>query len=517
MAHLQPEFRSFHSRPAPPFDFVSAEEPTHASDYDAPTHRLLQLGSLEPGEFERAELEAVEVMGLWGSTILFARHLVAGESFSIGESSAAEHVDFELAAQELGARSARLVEVQSGMPHVIVPRAAKLSVKQASEPYALPSQATSVALLSGTVVELELGKLKFRIANVPAGMSTPRAGLANADRSLLAAFGTSFGAVAALIGSFAFWMPALGLTDDEGLDNDRLVLMKQYLSASATRELDEQKANAGEAGSKESAAGKPAEAAAGREGAMGKLNAQVSNHRAAVRGDNAEVQLSHAQLKNVARTFGMIELLGSLSASENSGSPFMRDPALGHDGFDAEGGMFGDPGESAGFGGLRLSGMDNGGGGHGVAVGIGGIGDGIGLTGLGHCTGENCGDGAFAHGVGRSGPGHVTRVPSVRSPSSTVSGHLPPEVVQRIVRQNYGRFRQCYENGLRTNPNLTGRVTARFVIGREGSVTNVQNGGSDIPDSGVVSCVVSAFYGLSFPTPEAGIVTVSYPIMFSPG
>jgi hypothetical protein len=55
------------------------------------------------------------------------------------------------------------------------------------------------------------------------------------------------------------------------------------------------------------------------------------------------------------------------------------------------------------------------------------------------------------------------------------------------------------------------------VIGREGSVTNVQNGGSDIPDSGVVSCVVSAFYGLSFPTPEAGIVTVSYPIMFSPG
>ena len=89
--------------------------------------------------------------------------------------------------------------------------------------------------------------------------------------------------------------------------------------------------------------------------------------------------------------------------------------------------------------------------------------------------------------------------------------------MQRIVRQNYGRFRQCYENGLRGNPNLTGRVTARFVIGREGSVTNVQNGGSDLPDSGVVSCVVAAFYGLSFPTPEAGIVTVSYPIMFSPG
>ncbi|MEI9953189.1 MAG: AgmX/PglI C-terminal domain-containing protein [Pseudomonadota bacterium] len=517
MAHVQPEFRSFHSRPAPPFDFVSAETPVRESEFDALTHVLLERSSLEPGEFERAELEAVEVMGLWGSTILFARHLAVGQSFSIGESSAAEHVDFELAAQELGALSARLVEQQDGTPRVIVPQAAKVSVKRANEPYALPSQATSVALLAGTVVELKLGELKFRIANVPAGKSTPRAGLASADRSLLSAFGLSFSAAAALIGSFAFWMPAMGLNDDEGLDNERLVLMKQYLSANAQRELDEQKSNTDEAGSKESAAGKPAEAAAGREGAMGKLNAPITNHRAAVRGDHPEVQLSHAQMRDDARTFGMIELLGTLSASENSGSPFMRDPALGHDGSDAEGGMFGDPGESGGFGGLRLSSMDNGGGGHATGVGIGGIGDSLGLTGLGNCTSGNCGDGRFARGVGRTGPGHVSKAPRIRAGGETVSGHLPPEVVQRIVRQNYGRFRLCYENGLRTNPNLTGRVSARFVIGREGSVTNVQNGGSDMPDSGVVSCVVSAFYGLSFPTPEAGIVKVSYPIMFSPG
>ena len=517
MAHVQPEFRSFHARPVPSFDFVSAEEPLHEAELDAPTYLLLKQSSLEPGEYERAELETVEVMGLWGTTVLFARHLGAAQNFTIGESSAAEHVDFELAAEELGVMTARLVEVQSGTPHVIVPRAARASVKRASEPYALLSDARSVALLSGTVVELELGKLKFRIANVPAGKATPRAGLANADRSVLSAFGVSFAAAAALIGSFAFWMPALGLTDDEGLDNDRMVLMKQYLTASAQRELDEQKSNTEAAGSQESAAGKPAEAAAGREGAMGKLNAPVTNHRAAVRGDHPEVQLSHAQMKEAARTFGMIELLGSLATSENSGSPFIRDPALGHDGFDAEGGMFGDPGESGGFGGLRLSGPDNGGGGHGVGVGIGGIGDSLSLTGLGNCTSGNCGDGRFARGVGRTGPGHVTKAPSMHPGVTNVSGHLPPEVVQRIVRQNYGRFRQCYENGLRTNPNLTGRVTARFVIGREGSVASVQNGGSDLPDSSVVSCVVSAFYGLSFPTPEAGIVTVSYPIMFSPG
>jgi len=56
----------------------------------------------------------------------------------------------------------------------------------------------------------------------------------------------------------------------------------------------------------------------------------------------------------------------------------------------------------------------------------------------------------------------------------------------------------------------------RFVIGRDGSVSSVQNGGSDLPDAAVVSCVTRAFYGLSFPQPENGIVTVTYPIVFSP-
>jgi hypothetical protein len=517
MAHVQPEYRSFHAQPSPPFAFASAVDPTRETELDAPTHALVKRGSLEPGEFDRAESEAVEVMGLWGSTVLFARHLQPGEGFSIGESSAAEQMDFELSAQELGVRSARLVELQNGSPHVIVPQAARLAVKRASEPYVQPSRAASVALLPGTVVELELGRLKFRIANVPAGKTTPRAGLASADRPLLAAFGVSFMAVAALVGSFAFWMPAMGLTDDEGLDNDRLVLMKQYLSASAQRELEEQKSQSDDSGSKDSAEGKPSEAAAGREGAMGKPNTPVTNHRAAVRGDNPEVQLSHAQMVAQAKSFGMIDLLGTLSASSEGGSPFIRDPKLGHDGFDAEGGMFGDPGESGGFGGLRLTGGDNGGGGHGVGVGIGNIGDGLGQPGLGHCKDGNCGDGGFGRSIGRGGPGHVSKAPKIRIGDNTVTGRLPPEVVQRIVRQNYGRFRQCYENGLSRNPNLTGRVTARFVIGREGSVTNAQNGGSDLPDSGVVSCVVSAFYALSFPTPENGIVTVSYPIMFSPG
>jgi hypothetical protein len=98
-----------------------------------------------------------------------------------------------------------------------------------------------------------------------------------------------------------------------------------------------------------------------------------------------------------------------------------------------------------------------------------------------------------------------------------VNGRLPPEVISRIVRANMGRFRTCYENGLRTNPNLQGKVTTKFVIDRSGAVSSAADGGSDLPDRQVVQCVVRGFGNLSFPQPEGGVVTVSYPIVFNPG
>lgn len=113
--------------------------------------------------------------------------------------------------------------------------------------------------------------------------------------------------------------------------------------------------------------------------------------------------------------------------------------------------------------------------------------------------------------VGRSGS-----PPSLRMGATTVNGALPPEVIQRIVRQNFGRFRLCYENGLKKNPNLSGRIAVKFVIGADGSVSRSGDGGSDLPDTAVRECVAKSFMGLSFPKPEKGTVEVVYPIAFSP-
>jgi hypothetical protein len=97
------------------------------------------------------------------------------------------------------------------------------------------------------------------------------------------------------------------------------------------------------------------------------------------------------------------------------------------------------------------------------------------------------------------------------------NGRLPAEVIQRIVRQNFGRFRLCYEAGLRNNPGLTGRVATTFVIGRDGAVNQSSDAGSDLPDQNVVACVVRSFNALSFPPPDGGVATVTYPIILTPG
>jgi hypothetical protein len=146
--------------------------------------------------------------------------------------------------------------------------------------------------------------------------------------------------------------------------------------------------------------------------------------------------------------------------------------------------------------------------------------DGIGLGGIGtigHGAGTGTGKG-YGAGNGSLGGGHQTKAVQVRPGDAQVSGQLPPEVIKRIVRQNFGRLRMCYETGLLANPTLSGKVVVKFVIGRDGAVsTAVDAGSSTIGDAKVVGCVVNAFTTLSFPAPADGIVTVTYPIVFSPG
>jgi hypothetical protein len=97
-----------------------------------------------------------------------------------------------------------------------------------------------------------------------------------------------------------------------------------------------------------------------------------------------------------------------------------------------------------------------------------------------------------------------------------VNGRLPPEVVRRILLQNLGLARRCYEAGLARNPRLTGRGAVRFVIGNDGAVSNARSAGATLQDAATVDCIARVPEFLSFPRPEGGIVTVIVPYRLAP-
>jgi hypothetical protein len=53
--------------------------------------------------------------------------------------------------------------------------------------------------------------------------------------------------------------------------------------------------------------------------------------------------------------------------------------------------------------------------------------------------------------------------------------NIEPSIIQRIVRDNFAGMRKCYEDGLGRNPNLTGKISTRFVIELDGHVSSAMD------------------------------------------
>jgi hypothetical protein len=504
--------------PIQPAFFHTEDTPTRVdSNPELERYVLVQSAAPVPSEeCEELGRTAIEVTVLWGANVLHVAHLSPPRAFSIGHGDGAA-VDFIVPAELAPFSRTEIVAMRDGLPRVVAPAGSELQVRNGSPSIAADDGrgGSSVALSEGAVADVSFGALSFRISSVTAGKRMPRE-LGGDTRGLGSSFVATFAAVATILGTLAYYTPALGLTLDEDLERERLHALLAILQASADRE-EKQTPGDGQA-QKIEGGGTPGTAAKGPEGKMGRPEKPSVQKRFAISG-GGELTLSRPQLIAEVKEFGTIGILNQFNSRAVPQALWGADVPNGPDAEDAWGELYGEEiGESGGAGGLGLIGLGEGGGGRGEGVGIGGIGT----------CGTNCGmgpgkwgigpGGGTADSVGRTaGPGHVTKVPTVRPGKLELSGRIPAEVIQRTVRQNYGRFRSCYDMGLRTNPNLTGRVTARFVIGRDGAVSNAMNGGGDLPDAAVTSCVISAFYGLSFPAPDGGIVTVTYPIMFVPG
>jgi hypothetical protein len=481
-------------------------------------------------DLEHAEASAVAVTVMWEADVLCATHLLRRGTFSIGEGDdKGVGCDFFLPKEILGVSQLTLLTVHDAAATITIPPHAEGFMQDPSGNRSLlngnangaqcangPERSIQLPLILGGKVCVRLGAFTFHLVAVRAGKSLAKP-LPFGEREAMTFFGMSLGAVASFMLAMAYFVPAQNGLDDQSFDEDQIYAMKAFLTASAEREREASDATPTANETARDTEGGTGTRALHEEGKMGSVTSRAVNKHYAVQGprDNPDPQIARARLLWEAQHEGMIGLLTSGIAGDPHAptAPWGSDRALGRDALSANGNMWGDElGEAFGGNGLGLSGIGEGGGGKGFGVGLGDFG------GLGRGAGMGPGQGFGNGGSSLGHSNHKVRAPRVRADgNSVISGRLPPEVIQRIVRQNYGRFRSCYEVGLSRNPNLEGRVQVRFVIGRDGAVSNVQNGGSDLPDSGVVGCVIGAYYGLNFPQPEGGIVTVAYPIMFQPG
>ena len=109
---------------------------------------------------------------------------------------------------------------------------------------------------------------------------------------------------------------------------------------------------------------------------------------------------------------------------------------------------------------------------------------------------------------------HVDDEPGVTiDPSSP--GSLGTDAVDRVVEGGYPLFARCYRDGVSRNNELAGSLRLRFIVGENGRVESLSDGGSDLNDRQVVDCVAEAFFSLRFPEPKNGHVQVVYRIHFA--
>ncbi len=114
---------------------------------------------------------------------------------------------------------------------------------------------------------------------------------------------------------------------------------------------------------------------------------------------------------------------------------------------------------------------------------------------------------------------------STRPPPPPVEEGRPfdKDYIRSRIREDYIPLaKDCYDKGLKKNPKLEGKLTASFRIVGNKNVGGIidwvdTSKGTTLDDKDVVECLEQSLYSVSFQAPpNDGVVTVTYPLTFSP-
>lgn len=98
--------------------------------------------------------------------------------------------------------------------------------------------------------------------------------------------------------------------------------------------------------------------------------------------------------------------------------------------------------------------------------------------------------------------------------------YIPPSYFIKRIQTKNEAFRACYTEALKRRPDTRGRVTSKFTIEEDGSVSGACDAGSTVADPAMVECVLRVFTTVAFESYTLGgpcpAPTLMYPMRFSP-
>jgi len=108
--------------------------------------------------------------------------------------------------------------------------------------------------------------------------------------------------------------------------------------------------------------------------------------------------------------------------------------------------------------------------------------------------------------------------PGITSAGGPTRGTLPKAVIDKQLKAAGPAIQACYEQALKTKPELRGTVDINFVVAPDGKVAHADVSESDdaLNDVPTLDCILGEIRKLTFPEPNGGRVFINYPLRLEP-
>ena len=94
--------------------------------------------------------------------------------------------------------------------------------------------------------------------------------------------------------------------------------------------------------------------------------------------------------------------------------------------------------------------------------------------------------------------------------------NIDREEIRQTISSNRSKFKLCYDEALKRNENLSGRIVVEFDIETQGDVPRAFAIENDTQDTVFGSCIADQLKTIKFPPPpKEEIARVRYPFVFS--